>query len=628
MLESLLKNVANNQRLREIRDFAQNFACPLRRERFSSIKLTEAQRSHLYNILLLLLPYAVVSAFVYPHLSLKIFSLEIFSLLCMYGAIFLWFAEKIQENSSSRIRFMVAVTACAAPVIFVNNTIGVSLTTIFLIIIAEFVGLQYADGHRLFDDQIPAYVIGETEQDLQQIMDFGTGHKILARIIFSGDTVIQNKNISAIRSTETLRQWLTKINRLAFFPIPRRLLYLSKKNNIDVLMDLMTLSSEFSIPLFRIIPPQSEKRSAVAIAPVCLEDFESVNVTASEKATLTTALKNSSVWVYYDGRGVVLDIIYAISLASSVNLTVLCETEKLLVDAELQLKKLHPTRNYNIKIVGLEMLCAGDAKPDVLFYNMPIKLANGGENNLKEAVMKNIFETNRLIEFAHRTRLSRLMILSNLESLNASNWIGATQRIGELMAQFADSRSRKLHTKFRIIRIPNSATDQMGICGQMTSSLKSNGCINLKSPNSAITKVYYRKDILPLAIKMIGSAMKEYDFSSSVYTLIPKNNVPLENLLTIVCHLFLLRKETDIGIEYGESATMQLEDFPNITESLEKSGINGIVRTKFSGQNLASYEAPLPSIEEINNMSPRELISYVFQNLNEKIVKPSSAIKN
>jgi hypothetical protein len=109
----------------------------------------------------------------------------------------------------------------------------------------------------------------------------------------------------------------------------------------------------------------------------------------------------------------------------------------------------------------------------------------------------------------------------------------------------------------------------------------------------------------------------------------PKDNVLLDDLVKIVCHLFSLRKETDVRIEYDESEPMSLEDFPNITESLEKTSIGGIVRTKFLCQNLVSYETPPPSIEEINTMKTRDLIASVFQSLTEKIGKTlSEPIKN
>ncbi|MDR3151652.1 MAG: polysaccharide biosynthesis protein [Holosporaceae bacterium] len=596
-----------------------------------NINLTKEQIHGFYDVSLLLLSYIVVSLLIYPDQNLKKFFTEIFSLLCIYGAISLWLAEKIPENSSGKFRFMLCATVCVAPVLFVNNTVSVSLTALLFIILIEFVMLEYIGGHRLFDNGIPAYIICENMHDLQQIIDFGGGHKILELIVLSEEFAPRNKNkkVSTLESLDDVRGWLSKINRLAFFPIPRRLLYFSKKINCNTLANLMALSAEFSIPLFKVVANASEKPCTVTVAPICLADFETVSVTAQEKSVLTTVFKNATVWICYDGRDVVLDIIYAVSFASSVNLTILCENEMLLADAEQKLKSLCPGKNYNLKITSLDMLCSCNSKPDILFYNMPVKLVSGSENNLKEAVIKNILETNKLIEFAHRTRLSHVVILSNLESLNASNWIGATQRIGELMAQFADSRSRKLHTKFRIIRIPNSATDRVGIFGQMIRSLESSGRIDLKSPDSALTKIYYRKDILPLAIKMIGHSMKEYDFSSSVYTLMPKDNVLLDDLVEIVCHLFCLRKETDVRIEYDESEPMSLEDFPNITEALEKTSMGSIVRTKFLCQNLASYETLPPSIEEINTMKTRDLIALVFQSLTEKIGKTfSETIKN
>ncbi|GHT93520.1 hypothetical protein FACS1894122_08860 [Alphaproteobacteria bacterium] len=374
------------------------------------------------------------------------------------------------------------------------------------------------------------------------------------------------------------------------------------------------------MPLFKVVINTLGKRTFPAITPIDIADFDSISLMPQEKSALTVAFKSKVVWIFYDGRDTVLDLAYAIASVSSVDMTVLCENERLFAEAEQKLKNISSQQNYKIRIVDFEVMNACDSRPDILFYNMPVKAADYCDDILKEAVIKNVIYMNKVIEFAHRTQTPYVFVLSGDGALNANNWIGATQRLGELFAQFADSQSRRFHTKFRVIRIPESATDKSGIFGKIISDIKTDGCVNINFPSCDVAKLYYRKDILSLLIKMVTSALKEYDFSSSVYTLIPENRVSLDNLLDIICSQFLLRKNADVKVTYNcQSQTMDLENFPNITEALEKTSVNGIVQTKFSTHNPDSYEKKLWSIRQINNMKTRELVSVVFQSLNEKI---------
>lgn len=585
------------------------------------IKVPAKYFHHLRNLLVLLLSYFLVSLGAYADLRAGQLAVEIFSFLCIYGAIFIWFAEKITPDLGYKI--IICVTVCGTPALLEYNSFPVVLATIFLMILLQLLLLGELWNKNLFRDAIPVYVICENEEDQGRMADFLKDYKVLKYIILSSQVPQDEQKFSFFRSIDDAEKWLKKVNRIAFFPIPRRLLYFTSKMNNDTLLSLMQLSSEFSIPLLKVSLNSSS--GSGALSPIDISDFDTVNLTSQEKSALTTVLSGKSIWIQYDGRNSVLDLIFAIGSLSSIDMTVLCENERLLADAEMELKNRSPNQNYRIKIIDLEMMNDCSAKPDILFYNIPVKFASCCDGILKEAVIKNVIGVSKLIEFAHKALVPYVFLLSNNGALNANNWIGATQRLGELMVQFADSQSRKFHTKFRVIRIPESVTEKYGILGKIVASLKANGCINIDFPSSDVAKLYYRKDIFVLLIKMVVFALKEHDFSSAVYTLIPKNSIVLDDLLNTVCRQFCLRKDLDVRIFHDcESETIDLEDFPNITEPLEKTSINGVMCTKFSNHNQTSYETIPWSIAQIDAMKTRELISVVFQSLNEKITKQSS----
>jgi hypothetical protein len=290
-----------------------------------------------------------------------------------------------------------------------------------------------------------------------------------------------------------------------------------------------------------------------------------------------------------------------------------------MLKAEQELLGKCSDKNCKIKIVDLSLFELQTGKPDVLFYNIPVKSIHSGEENLKETVVKNVLETKRLINFAQSSKIPSVFILSGSGALNARNWIGATQRLGELLAQFADSQHRKMFTKFKVIRIPDEIGDSEGIFRKTVSSIFSNGYINYDHQNFETNAVYYRKDILPLLVKAVTFLVKSNDVTSAVYTIAPKNNITFDDYIENICKTACLRPYRDVQIiKSTKSEEMKLDDFIDINEPIEKTAIAGILRTKFTCNSFVNY-SDVWTIEEINTMTTRELISAVFQNLNEKI---------
>ena len=117
------------ERLKKLAEtLKKGFKVPSLPENFLSHELLSHEQSeHIYNLAALLVPYTVVSLLIYPKFSLYQFLQEIFSLLCIYVAIFFWFMDKISHIS--RYRIVLGVTACAIPIIFLNNS---SATIIFI----------------------------------------------------------------------------------------------------------------------------------------------------------------------------------------------------------------------------------------------------------------------------------------------------------------------------------------------------------------------------------------------------------------------------------------------------------------------------------------------------------------
>ncbi len=613
MIKLLLKKITDNTYFSNCSAFVSGIC-----EKLSDkVKLIpKEQVYHFENIAVLLVSYTIVSLLLYPELKITTYLKEVFSLLCAYGAIFLWFINKLNEHSQFKIA--VGVTACVAPVLFIGNPFVVACVCLLMIIAVEFIIFEYLRGCHLFAETTPVYVICDDEDAAEAFSDFSDKFKVLELIVLSGE----KNRFSRLCSVEDLREWLRKINRIPFFPFPRRLMYFSKKMNADNLAQLLELSSEFSIPLFKVsheVFDNITSSNLLGVSPASFFDFDATSLSSQDKNNLASAIKGKKVWIYYDGRSSVLDLIYAMSSVGAI-LTVLCETENLAIDVEQELSGKRQCKNFKIKIVDVNAFDSEDIKPDILFYNMPIKSFNSGDSNLRDAVIKNVLGMHNFVKEVQAAQIPYVFVLSATNAFNADNWVGATQRLGELFAQFADTQSRKTHSKFKVIRIPDTATDQLGILGKIVSSILSKGCVNIDFPESELLTVYHRKDVLPLLARAVTLALKTYDSNSCVYTVAPKNGIVLDELIKHVCNVFCLQKDKDVRVVYNnKSEPMELDNFPNIAkETPEKTNVANVFSTKLMNANPEDYN-DIWKIEEIRKMSTRDLISAVYQSLNQKL---------
>lgn len=578
-------------------------------------KIPKEHRPHVKNLLILIFSYTTSSLIIYPHFAFGIFLREIFALLCIYGAIYISFLEKIEESITFKV--FVGASALLCPIIFINNTPMVALVAILVFMICEFIAFEYARGCKLFSSKIPVYIIFDNGVDDTIAKKILAEYKVLELVVLESSN--ECSNVATLRSIENLKTWIRKISFVPFYPTPKRLIYFSQKINADRIIQLANIAAEFSLPLYKGAINIDGTGISVRAFPISFSDFDHVCISSQEKTALSSCFKNKKIWAYYDGRGCVLDLIYAFTTINSIDLTILCESEMLFLQAEQYLSAKSSSKNWQIKIMNLDVLDALDTVPDMLFYNIPIKSNFSGENNLKEALIKNVLNTQNLIKYAQNKKIPHVFVLSGNGAINATNWIGATQRLGELFVQFADSNSRKTSSKFRIIRIPESATDVQGLLGNIIASVLANGEIHIDFINTETYASFYRKDILPILIKSVISIYKAHDASSTVYTILPKNNISLNDLINKACNIVGLRRDKDVSVIYNsKTEALELDNFPNISEPLEETNMENVYCTKFSYVDELLYLNTW-SIEQIYKMSTRDLISAVFQSLSEKI---------
>lgn len=593
-----IKEIFKDKNLNELKEILLKFV--------KCKRVSNSNPCHLLNLSILIGSYAVGSSLIYPEFKFSVFFKELFSIICIYGAIFCWFSEKFSENNVLRI--CLAVTTCLAPVVFINSSFAVAVVCLLLIVIIEHLIFSRLQGHKLFSSLTPVYLICEEESDLAQAYKLLDKYKVLELVLLSSNRPHSLK-LSKTKTIGGISKLLGKIRYIPFYPQPRKFIYCAEKKNLENLNKLLELASEYSIS---IMTASGEKTNLLSLRDLV------ANSEISDKNPLVHLFKNKNIWVCYDGRRTVLDLICILSGIASVNLTIICESASLMPEVDRTLALINTFKNYRIKLADLEFLALSEARPDILFYNMPVKTCFSDEDHLKEALVKNALGTNKMIKLAQGIKVPLTFVLSSTNSMNATNWTGATQRLGELLCQNADFQCRKNSARFKVIRIPENISDPHGFLDEVSSSILNLGDVFINQAESDLVNLYNAKDIISLTLKAIMLAYKS-EKTAEVLTVLPKDKADPKDLINKICRLHGLNPNSDVEIQYTrENEPMELDNFPNISETPEKTTVSRIFSTKFVTSSVGNYN-DLWTEEQICLMNPSEIISAVFQSISEKV---------
>ena len=239
------------------------------------------------------------------------------------------------------------------------------------------------------------YVICENLSDLDVVRRLLSKYKVLELILLSKNKS-RDMRISDIHTVELLERQLKKFRYIPFYPQPRKFIYCAQKKNLENLSKLLEVATEYSISIMTVKNGEIFSLSLNDLT----DDFPII-----DKNPLTGLFKNKNIWICYDGRRTVLDLICISSGIASVNLTIICESASLIPEVNHILTQISSFKNYRVKIADLSFLIMNEARPDILFYNMPIKMRFSDEDHLKEALMKNVIDTDRMIKLAQGIKI-------------------------------------------------------------------------------------------------------------------------------------------------------------------------------------------------------------------------------
>ena len=237
-------------------------------------------------------------------------------------------------------------------------------------------------------------------------------YKVLELIVLN-ERVRGDYAISSLHSVDEIRTRLKKFSCLPFWPYPQRIMYFSSQHgNVS---ELLSLAAQHSLLFCKIVQHQLTSHNftadALGITPATIADIDVVSNAAQEKSGLSSLLRGKRVWIWYDGRSSIKELIISMLYINAIDITIGCFTEQAATDIRKDLDIRCPEKLYQLKVMDLATFCAQDIKTDVIFYNMAMNADYLEADNMKEAVICNVLNTQQLINFASKQQVPNVFFL-------------------------------------------------------------------------------------------------------------------------------------------------------------------------------------------------------------------------
>ncbi len=180
--------------------------------------------------------------------------------------------------------------------------------------------------------------------------------------------------------------------------------------------------------------------------PIVL-DQEKINESLSNKVILVTGAAGSI------GSGLVRQI----AKYEPSQLILLDQAESPMYELQNELFYKYPELKFDVVIGDIRnyerMLRVYDFfKPHIIFHAAAYKHVPLMEDNPSEAIFTNIKGTKNLVDLSLKYQVEKFVMISTDKAVNPTNVMGASKRIAEIYAQFANSKNK---TKFITTRFGN-----------------------------------------------------------------------------------------------------------------------------------------------------------------------------
>ncbi len=212
---------------------------------------------------------------------------------------------------------------------------------------------------------------------------------------------------------------------------------------------------------FRILPRMHDlmtgQVSVKELRDVKIDDLLGREVVSLDWAAITRASRGKCILISGGGGSIGSELCLQIARLNPARLVVLERNEFNLYSIELELQRHHPELVLTAVLgdagdaVTVERLLR-DFRPDIVFHAAAYKHVPMLEDQVRAAVLNNVFATRTLAGLCHRSGCEAFVMISTDKAVNPGNVMGATKRVAEIYCQSLNARSR---TRFITVRFGN-----------------------------------------------------------------------------------------------------------------------------------------------------------------------------
>lgn len=406
----------------------------------------------------------------------------------------------------------------------------------------------------------------------------------------------------SLRSIQALEKYLVSMVGVFNVNAVRKIIYIAAEPEIDSLKELVKISAQFNMHLFRspyldgII---KENQSSSIIIPISSKDITDVSCVSTEsRGFVLNNFMNKYVWISYNGENIIKSLILEISKARVSFLSVFVTSENLAVEVLHILSKFN-NLPYNIKLCSMydAINLEKKEKPDIIIKVPVIKDRSLSYDNLTYILLENSFNTISLIESSMRAGVKDFFLLSDTSSTYCSSWVGITQRIAEMYAKLGEYRAN-----CHVIRVPFN--NFFAEIKTMEHEILYNGFYN----DVLNKKVQIGTRVLNSVIQAMQNSKQ---FQNSVMVVHESDEISLLDLYKLLLNIYGLKFLDNNSIINTEVKQPEVYDFTPLKIELEKTELDNIYvenLSKFYDKNIFNS-----MIESSKNMINTDAMSSIVE---------------
>lgn len=229
----------------------------------------------------------------------------------------------------------------------------------------------------------------------------------------------------------------------------------------------------------------ADKVSIAALKEISIEDLIGREPVIPDWDNISTAILDKVILVTGGGGSIGAELCRQIAKFSPKTLIAIENCEYNLFRLEQQLLQLFPGINFIGHLVDIKDQAAltfifTKYQPEIVFHAAAYKHVPLLQNQVREGILNNVLGTYYLAQVAIKHKVQKFVLVSTDKAVNPTNYMGATKRIAEIIAQYYNKQGTT--TKFITVRFGNVLGSAGSVVPIFSAQIASGGPVTVTHP--------------------------------------------------------------------------------------------------------------------------------------------------